>query len=130
VNALGVLLFHGAVAFGAGHGEVEFENWRLGVRGGTDIVAAVTIGADRRLVRAGGYRASMHTLLVGEEGLGAVPAAVHHELLPVTRTTGGGDSRAVHARGWIAGRQDLVRAAVAIEAARRLAVALAQRFGV
>src|SRR5581483_3908738 len=84
---------------------------------------AMAVGADRCLVRSVGHGAAVNALLVRQERLRAVAAGFHHELLAVTCATGGGDIGVIHSRFWIAGRQQLMRAAVTIGAGSGLTVA-------
>ena len=83
VNALGEVLFHRSVAFGAGMGHIEFKNRRLGIGCVQNLVRAMAIRTHRRGFRSRGDRASMDTLLVGKERLRAVPAGSHDEFLAV-----------------------------------------------
>ena len=88
VDALRVFLLDVVVALGAGQGNVEFVNRRLGIGGGQNIVLTVTIRAHCGLVGAGGHGFSVHTLLVRVEGSGAYTARCHDEFLSVTGAAG------------------------------------------
>ena len=81
-----------------------------------NLVRPVTVGAYRGLFHALGDGAAVHALLVGEIRLGAVPAGLHHELLAVAGAASGGNVGMVDPRLGVAGRQQLVRAAVAVHA--------------
>jgi hypothetical protein len=130
VNALRVFILHRAVALGAGLGHVELEDGGLGIAGAQDLVRAMAVGAHCRLLGTGSNRAPVDAFLVGNELLRAVAASLHDELLPVTGAAGGGDVGAVHARFRVGRSHDLVRAAVAIQAPRGLAVAVFAGLGV
>jgi len=56
-----------------------------------------------------------------------VAAGFHHEFLAVAGAAGSGNVGAVHAGSGVAGRNNFMRAAVAIHAARRAGVAFLQR---
>src|SRR5581483_8100052 len=84
---------------------------------------AMAVGADSCLIRSVGHGTAVNAFLVRQEGLRAVAAGFHHELLSVTCATGRGDIGVIDSRFWIAGRQQLMRAAVTIGAGGRLAVA-------
>ena len=91
---------------------------------------AVAVGAHRGLLRAGGDGVSVHALLVRSDHLRALSAVLHHKFLAVAGAAGRGNVGVVHARFRIAGRQQFMRAAVAIHAGRRLAVAALDGFAV
>ena len=68
VNALHELLLHGFVTLGAGGGHVEAKDGRVLVGGRENFVRAVTVGADRRLLRACRHGFSLDTLLTRDFG--------------------------------------------------------------
>ena len=123
VDALVEFLGDGIVTLAAGRRHIELENRRLRVPGVENLVRAVAVGADRGLLRAGGNGMSVDTLLVRCHHLGALSAVLHYKFLAVARAAGRGNVGMMHARLRIAGRQQLMRAAVAIDAGGRLAVA-------
>ena len=104
------------MALAAGRRHIELEDGRLGIFGVENLVSAVAIGADRSLLRSGSDRVSVHALLVGSDHLRALAAVFHHKFLAVAGAAGRGNVGVMHARLRIAGRQQLVRAAVAIDA--------------
>ncbi len=90
---------------------------------------AVAVGADRSLVRTGSNRLAVYAFLVGVEGSGGHAARGHYKLLSVTGSAG---LRNVAVRDLglrIAGRQNLVHAAVAVLALGDIHVAGGGRFG-
>ena len=113
----------GVVALAAGRRHIELEDRRLRILGVENLVRAVAIGADRGFLRAGGDGVSVNALLVGRDHLRALSAVFHHKLLAVAGSAGRGNVGVMHARFGIAGRQQFVRAAVAIDAGGGLAVA-------
>src|SRR5581483_11307346 len=130
VYALCEFLLHVLVAFRAGHRHIEFEDRRLGISGREDLVAAVAISANCRLGRTAGHRPAMHALFVRNKRLRAVAAGRHHELLPVTCTTCRGDIGMADSGIWIACREQLMRAAMAIHARGGLPISLLVCLGV
>src|SRR5215510_11320388 len=85
-------------------------------------MGSMTVGTDCGSVRSGGYCFSMHTFLIRQEWLRAVPAGGHHEFLSMTCSAGGGNVGVIHPGLGIACRQQLVRAAVAIHTGGSLPV--------
>ena len=65
------------VALAAGGRHVEFVDGRLVFVGGEDRVRAVAVGADGGLLRAVFDGATVHALLVGDEGLRAYAVGLH-----------------------------------------------------
>ena len=104
------------VALAAGGGHVEFVDRRMVFVGGENLVGAVAVGAYRGFLRAVLDGASVHALLVGDEGLRALAVRGHEELLAVTAAAGGGDIGVTDGRIGVAGGQRLVRATVAVDA--------------
>jgi hypothetical protein len=93
-------------------------------------VSAVAVGADRSFLGSGSDRVSMHTLLVRSDHLRALPAVLHYEFLAVADPACAGNIGVMHARFRIAGWQQFVRAAVAVDATRRFAISFAHRLAV
>ena len=88
VDALYVFLLDVVVALGAGCGNVEFANRRLGIGGGENIVLTMTVRAHRSLVGTCSHGFAVDTLLVRVEGSGAYTARCHDEFLSVTGAAG------------------------------------------
>ena len=86
-------------------------------------MGAVAVGADRRLFRSGGDRVSVHAQLVRSDHLRALSAVLHNKFLAVAGSASGRDVGVVHPRFRIAGRQQLMRASMAIDAGSCVAVA-------
>src|SRR5512142_2992591 len=76
----------------------------------------MAVGTHGGFLRTLGHGAAVHTLFIRSEWLGALAYRFHDELLAVTGATGGCDVGMIHARLGIGGGQQLVRAAVAIDA--------------
>jgi len=128
VDALHVDALDLAVALPAGLRHVELVDQRLGVVGGQNVVGAMAVRAHRRALRSLLHRAPMHALLVRHKRLRAVAGRLHQELLPVAGPAGRGNVGVVDRRLCIAGRQNPVRIAMAIDAGRdRAAVRLLRR---
>jgi len=72
----------------------------------------------------------MHALLVGSEHLRALAAVFHDELLTVAAAASSGNVGVVHARFWIACRQQFMGTAVAVDAGGRVAVSALDGFRV
>ena len=81
VNALLELPFDRAMALAAGMGNVELEYRRLGVSRSRDVMRAMAISTDGRLLHALGHGLTMDALLVGNEGLGGAAGGRHDKLL-------------------------------------------------
>ena len=116
------------MALAARRRHVELKDRRLRVRGIENLVRAVTVGANRRFFRAGSDRVPVHAQTVRSHHLRALPAVLHDELLAMTSTAGRGNVGVVNARVGIAGRQQLMRAAMAIDASGGLAIAALDGF--
>src|SRR5690242_15080006 len=114
MNAGHELLLHAVMAFAAGCGHVELEDGRLGIRRGKNFVRTVAVGANCSSVLSGSHRVPVHTVLVSNERLSAQAAGLHDELLPVASTAGLRDVGVIDLRIGIAGGQQLVWTAVAI----------------
>ncbi len=129
VNAL--LKFFGdrVVALSAGRRDVELEDRRLRVFRVENFVRAVTVGTHGSLLRSCGDCVSVDTLGVGGDHLRTLPGVVHDEFLAVASAAGGWNVGMVHARFRIAGRQQFVRTAMAIDAGRGVGVSRLQRLG-
>src|ERR1035441_2877846 len=83
VNALHEGVVDLRVALAACRRNIELVNRRFPVVGGKNLVRAMAIGADRGLLRSLFHRASVHALLIADEGLCALAARLHQEFLPV-----------------------------------------------
>ena len=81
---------------------------------------AVAVGADGGLGGTVGHGAPVHALLIGQKLLRTLAGARHHELLSVACAAGGGNVVVMNGRLGIVGGKNLVRAAVARQASRRL----------
>ena len=114
VNALheGGLNVHVALAAGGGH--VELVNWRLRVVRWDDLVRAVTVRADRGLLRSLFGSAPVHAFLVADERLRALAAGFHKEFLPVAAPACTGNVLVTDRRFRIVRGENLVGAAVAV----------------
>ena len=130
VNALHEFLSDRLMTLGAGFRHVELEDGRLAVTGLQNFVRTVTIGTDRSLLRTCRNGSSVNALLIRDDQLRTVTTGGHHKFLSVAGSAGCRDIHVVDARLGIAGRQQLVRAAVAIRAGRRLVVSSLDRFRV
>ncbi len=84
------------------------------VAGGQDLVRTMAVGADCCLRRAFLDGASMHALLIGDEGLRAFAVGLHEELLTVTLAAGDGNVGVSDWRFGIVRATDLVRLAMAV----------------
>ena len=103
VNALHKLLLHGLVTLGASGGYIEAKDGRVLVGSSENFVRPVTVGADRRLLRACRHGFTVDTLQIGSEGLRAMAASLHDIFLSVARSASGRDVHVTHARFRIAG---------------------------
>src|SRR5215831_16941089 len=74
----------------------------------------MTVGAHGGLHRAVFDGASVHAVLIGDEGLCAYAARCHQESLPMAPTARGGNMRMVDGRIRMAAGQHLVGVAVAV----------------
>jgi len=93
VNALLELAFDWAMALAAGMGNVEFEDRRLGVSGGRNVVRSVTIGTYCGLFHTLGHGLTVHAFPIRDKGLGGAAGGCHHELLVVAGAASGGNIR-------------------------------------
>src|SRR6185295_16324385 len=84
MNALLELPLNRAMTPAAGMGNAEFENRRLGVSRSRDVMRAMAISTDGRLLHALGHGLTMDPLLVGNKRLGAAAGGSHHKLLAMT----------------------------------------------
>ena len=91
MNALLELPLDRAMAPAAGMGNVEFENRRLGVSRSRDVMRAMAISTDGRLLHALGHGLTMGALLVGNKGLGAAAGGFHHKLLAMASAARNGN---------------------------------------
>ena len=130
MNALHEFLRNGVVALAAGLRHVELEDRRFRVLRVENLVGAVAIGTNRGFLRSGGDGVSVYALRIGSDHLRALAAILHNELLTVASAAGRGNVGVMNARLWIAGGQQLVRAAVAIDASRCFIVSTLHGFAV
>lgn len=79
----------------------------------------MAIGADCGFDRAVSDGASMHALLVGDEGLSAHAVRLHQELLPMASAAGGGDMCAIDGRIGVSAGEHIMRVPMTIQAAGR-----------
>lgn len=96
------------VTLAASGGNIELIDWRLLVVGLENVMGAVAIGADGSLRRALFDGATVHALLVGKEGLSALPIRLHEELLPVASTARGRDICVTYRRFGVIGSDNFV----------------------
>ncbi len=114
VDALHVLLLDVIVTLGAGGRNVELVDRRLGIDGAQDVVLAVTVGANRGFLGTGCDRFAVDAFLIRSVGRSRHAAGRHRKLLAVAGAAGCRNVGVSHLRLGIAGRQDLVHAAVAV----------------
>jgi len=93
-------------------------------------VRAVTIGADRGLLRSARDRVAVGTLLIRCDHLCPETVLFHDELLTVAGTAGRRDVDVSNARFRIASRQEFVGASVTVDTGRRVTVACLNGFSV
>ncbi len=127
VDALLEFLGDRVVALAARRRHVELEDGRLRVLGVEDLVRTVAVSADRGFLGSGSDGMSVNALRVRSDHLRALSTVLHDKLLAVASAAGGGDIGVVYARLRIAGGQQFMRAAVAIDAGGGLAVAALHR---
>src|SRR5205823_6085817 len=122
VNALHELSRFGSMALATSIWNVDLGNRRFLVRCRFDIVAVVTVGANRRAHVAARDRFGVNALSIRKEWTIADAAALHYRLITVTAAAGLGDIRSIYCRLRIAGRQNRRHVAIfcmAIETRRR-----------
>ena len=103
-------------------GHIKFEDGRLRILGVKNFVRAVAVGAHRGFFRAPRSGVSMNAQFIRGDHLFALSAVVHHKFLAVTCAASGRNVGVMYARFRVAGRQQFMRAAVAVNASGRLAV--------
>ena len=91
VNALDELSAFGLMALPACFRNIDFKNRRLRVRGGTDVVAVVAVGANRRAGIPARNGLRVNTLSIGKKRLVSNPASLHDGFVAVTTTASFGN---------------------------------------
>lgn len=123
MDALLKILRNLIVALAAGQRHVEFEDRRFCVFGVENFMRAMAVRANRSFFRARGNCVSVHARRIRSNHLRALATIFHDEFLAMARPTGGGNIGVMHPRFWIACGQQLMRTAVAINAAGGMRVA-------
>ena len=118
------------VTLGAGVRNIGFEDRGLRIACRTDVVRPVAIGADSSFVATAGNGLAVHTLLVGNERLAAQPGAFLDQFVVMAGGAGLGNVLVIDLGIGIAGWQDLVWTAVAVDTTRGLCIACGNGLGV
>jgi hypothetical protein len=130
VSALHKRRLHVGVALAAGYRNVELGNRRLGIGALQDVVGAMAVGTDRRVLGSSRNRFTVNALFIGAVGRGTDSAARHHQLLAVARAAGCRDVGVRNFGFGIGVWQDCMHVAVAVLALGDVIVSRRCRLGV